>query len=87
MEKCDQILAKLDELDDKIDGVNDGVVRLEERTKRMDREGDLRFDSVHARIDEVRSDARRDGALTGAPAGGVLGLALAFLKDHFLPGS
>jgi hypothetical protein len=71
------------ELHQKVDRIAEAVVRIDERTERMDRESDLRFASVHKRIDDVRHEARQLGGKAGAATGSALGVAVSVCL-HYL---
>ncbi len=68
-------LAKLTE-------IGEAVVRIDERTERMDLEYTRRFSSVHKRIDEVRNDTKDTTARTAGTLGLLAGLS-ALVRQMF----
>lgn len=75
-------------------GISDAVLeeRLGNHKEDTDRrlqtskdETDRRFTSTHKRIDDVVSEARRQGAVAGAPVG-VLAIVWASIKDTIMGG-
>ncbi len=66
---------------DKIDRIAEAVVRIDERTERMDLETNRRFEGVHKRIDEVKKDATRAGGKLGGASGGAVSVGLVALWE------
>ena len=81
-----KLVEVVDDIRDKVTDLHTKDAVLEERVDNHKQEVNRRFQSTHKRIDDVVADARKQGAIAGAPIG-VIAIIWASIKDSFFGGS